>query len=224
MVENAGVKGPKYNFDDGGYSLGADKVIVLNPFYIKLDERKSTPILYVSGESAQHRFNDKIINMSKEADLDIELIDKNSFTSDNTDKYNDTGVLIDWLDERLNHKDLNILPTDNTRIDEISKKYGAEYLVIPGAVNYIYKSPVKKVPLIIISVLLPVYSWPFIFPFLFKKFTATGVYTIVFNLKTGKQEMSKVGVAPYGDRYDVLYSFLYDYLSQIKRPGVSNNK
>lgn len=210
-----------YNSKCDCYALGVDKLIVLNPFYIRMDERKKEPLLFVSGEYAQNKFNEKIKDMSDEAGVDVELLDKNK--SANIDAYNDIAVLTDWISERLDHGKIQLLPTDYNRIAEISKKYGTDYLAIAGAVNYVFKKQ-RKAAFILISVILPVYSWPFTLPYLLKKNSVTQVYTVVFNMKTGDTEMSKLGNAPFGDRYDVLYSFLYDYLLQIKRKGLSNNK
>lgn len=213
----------KYNYKWDCYALGVDKVLLLNPFYLKIDERKKTPVMYAGSDDAQKKFNEKITGISSKIKLDVELVDKKQFTTGSVDNYNEMCVLIDWLDERIDHKRLKMVPTDYTQIDAISKKYGTEYLGLVGAINYIEKK--ENMPLVILmSVVFPVYSWIFTFPYMFRKKQETYVYTIIFNMKTGQPEMVNIGNAPLSDKSDVINSFLYDHLKQIKREGVKKNK
>jgi len=59
---------------------------------------------------------------------------------------------------------------------------------------------------------------------MFTKSTETYVYTIIYNMKTGQPEMINVGFAKLGDKNDVVGSFLYDHLKQIRRKGEKKNK
>lgn len=213
----------KYNDKWDCYALDIEKVLVVNPFYLKIDERKKTPVLYAGSEDARKELSEKIKDISKEVKLDVDFIDKQNFTTSSVDDYNDMGVLIDWMDERIDHKSLKMMPTDYLRVDEISKKYGTEHLALVGAINFIEKKDALGL-VIVMSVLLPVYSWIFSFPYLFTKSTDTYVYTIVFNLKTGQTEMLNIGNAPLSDKNDVISSFLYDHLKQIKRKDQKKNK
>ncbi|UPT66816.1 MAG: hypothetical protein M0D57_20685 [Sphingobacteriales bacterium JAD_PAG50586_3] len=96
-------------------------------------------------------------------------------------------------------------------------------MAIMGAINFVEKK--KGVGLAIaISVILPVYSWFFTFPYLIAKKTNTYVYTIVFNVKTGQTEMVNVGHVGLGDKNDIINTFLYDHLKQISRKGQNKNK
>lgn len=212
----------KYNEADDTYALDVDKVIVVNPFFLKIDERKKTPVQYAGTEEAQKRFNQNIIDISKEVKLDVEILDKYKFTSASVEYYNDMAVLNDWIDERIDHRSLAMLPTDYLRIENICKKYGTEHLGLVGAINFIEKKNGFKTFVYIYISLLP-YTWFVTFPYLFKKLNQTYVYTTVFNLKTGQPEMVKIGKTQNPDKNFILKAFLYDYLNQIKR-STSKNK
>lgn len=212
----------KYNYKWDCYALGVDKVLFLNPFYLKIDERKKAPVLYAGSDEAQKKFNDNISKTASDVNLNVEVLDKKQFNASSVEGYNDMGVLIDWLDERIDHKKLKILPTDYLQVDAISKKYDTEYIGLIGAINYVEKK--RGIGLAIaISVMLPVYSWLFTFPYLFTKSTHTYVYTIVFNMRTGLTEMVNIGNASLGDKQDVVGSFLYDHLKQISRGNQNKN-
>jgi Zn-dependent protease with chaperone function len=212
----------KYNGEWDTYALGVDKVLIVNPFYLKIDERKKNPVSYSGSEDAQKDFNKKLIEMSAKTGLDVEILDKQEFNSGSVDNYNDMGVLIDWMDERIDHKKLKMLPTDYLRVDDITKKYGTDYLTLMGTINFIEKKRGIGWAIFATIYLFP-FSWPFTIPYFINKRSHTYVYTVVFNLKTGQTEMVKIGHAPLKDRYDVMNSFIYDYLQQIKRTGKSKN-
>lgn len=212
----------KYNGEWDTYALGVDKVLIVNPFYLKIDERKKNPVSYSGSEDAQKDFNKKLIEMSAKTGLDVEILDKQEFNSGSVDNYNDMGVLIDWMDERIDHKKLKMLPTDYLRVDDITKKYGTDYLTLMGTINFIEKKRGIGWAIFATIYLFP-FSLPFTIPYFINKRSHTYVYTVVFNLKTGQTEMVKIGHAPLKDRYDVMNSFIYDYLQQIKRTGKSKN-
>lgn len=208
----------KYNEDKDLYALGIDKVIIVNPFYLQIDERKTSPIIYAGTEDKQTQFNKNIAELSKTINLDVEIIDKHKLTTTSIDYYNDMAVLIDWIDERADHKTMEILPTDYLKIEEITKKYGTEHISFMGAIKFIEKkNPYKN---IIYGVLCMIpYTWFVTIPYFIKRLDHTYVYTTVFNLRTGQPEMVKYGQSPSNDREFVVKSFLYDYLKQIKRTG-----
>jgi hypothetical protein len=214
--------GKKYNSKWDCYALGVEKVLIVNPFYLKIDERKKTPVMYAGSDEARKDLNGKIKDISNDIKLDVEILDKQEFNAGSVDDYNDMGVLIDWMDERIDHKKLKMLPTDYGRIEDITKKHGTDYLGITGTINFVAKKPYKGLA-VLISVVMPIYTWPFTIPYLIKKNTTTYVYNIVFNLKTGQPEMVNIGSAPYGDKNDIVNSFIYDHLLQMKRKGVSKN-
>jgi hypothetical protein len=212
----------KYNGEWDTYALGVDKVLIVNPFYLKIDERKKNPVSYSGSEDAQKDFNKKLLEMSAKTGLDVEILDKQEFNSGSVDNYNDMGVLIDWMDERIDHKKLKMLPTDYLRVEDITKKYGTDYLTLMGTINFIEKKRGIGWAIFATIYLFP-FSLPFTIPYFINKRSHTYVYTVVFNLKTGQTEMVKIGHAPLKDRYDVMNSFIYDYLQQIKRTGKSKN-
>lgn len=210
------VNSGRYNEDKDTYALGLDKLIVVNPFYLQIDERKSSPILYSGTEEKQKLFNENIADLSGDIKLDVEIIDKNKLSQTSIDYYNDMSVLLDWINERADHKSLEILPTDYLRIEEISKKYGTEHIGFMGTINFIEKKNQYKNIVYGALCIIP-YMWFITIPYFIKRLDHTYVYTTVFNLRTGQPEMIKYGQSPSNDREYVVKSFLYDYLNQVKQ-------
>lgn len=207
---------PLYNQKNDCYALGVDKVLVLNPFYLKLDERKENHVLYEGSEGAQEKLSKRIVDLAGDAKLDIDIIDKKQFTTASVEDYNTEGILTDWLDERIDHHDLNILPTDYLEIKTITEKYGCEHIALMGTINFIEKKRGVGYA-ILISIVMPYFSWPITIPYMIIRKSDTYVYTVLYNLQTGQQEMENIGKAGMSDNYDIVGTFIYDHLKQIKR-------
>ncbi len=198
---------------------------MLVPIVMPWDERKRVSNLYESSENAQRKFDNKLRELAARIDLAIEVIDKKQLDEKDVTRYNDMTVLVDWFEERLDHRRLAMVPTDYANVDSIIKKHGTKYLAVLGSVNFIAPKMRKRYLInAAVSIVLPVFSWPFTFKYLFKKSTETYVYATVYNMETGEVEMTKTGRAPTPDRSDIVNAMLYDYLLQIKRAGYANNK
>lgn len=213
----------KYNFKDDCYALGVDNIVVFNPFYLQIDERKKVPVQYASTEESKEKFNKKITQLSDKINLDINIIDKNEITTSDTEKYNELALIIDWLDERIDHNKLKMIPTDYLQIDNFTKKYGTEYLSLMGVISFLQKRS-WLTPIVLFFVLSPLSLAVTVPMTLLGKDYTTYAYTVVYNLKTGQPEMVKVGQTQKRDANDILNGFFYDYLKQIKREGAKRNK
>lgn len=208
----------KYNEDHDTYALNVDKLVIVNPFYLRIDERKESQILYKSSDNSQSNLITQINNMAGQADLQVDIIDKKQLTADAVTDYNEMAIMMDWIDERAELKDMQMIPTDYLRMEEISKKYGTDHVAIMGVINFIEKKT-GVFGAIFGTIFIPVISWPITIPMLIKKETDTFVYTLVFNIKTGKPEMVKVSHTGISDYNEVTKSIIFDHLKQVKRKG-----
>lgn len=211
-------EGMVYNAYTNTYALGVDSVLLLNPIYLQVDERKDIPVMYVSSSNAQEVFNKNIAKLSKRIGLKTELINNKDFSTSSVDAYNDMCVLLTWLNECDKHEDIEMLPVDYIQVQEIRNKYNIDHLALMGTVSVVTKKENVGF-LIYAAVIFPVYSWAFALPAIFKRDITTTVFTKVLNLKTGKVEMVQRTKCDLSDKNDVIDSILYDHLFQIKRAG-----
>jgi hypothetical protein len=197
-----------------GYSLGLEKVIFMNPFYIKVDERKKTAVQYGVSEERQELLNQRIRKCADAARLSYEMLDKKKLGSSEAETYNNISLMTDWLDERLDHKKINFLCTDHERIQEYSDRTGTHHLALVGAVNYIERRPYKA-SVIVICLSLP-YAIPWGLYYILTPKRTTYVYAMVYNLKTGVREMGEVKEIKMPDREDVMNATIYELVQGIR--------
>ena len=114
------------------------KVILLEPFFVKIDERlKNEEVRYVEADVNQEKFTETINECAQLQSFEIITIDPNLFTSTQTEKLNDFSVINDWFTEKFDSNNDNVNPILNTNdIDNIIAKYGTQYVMKTGIVNY----------------------------------------------------------------------------------------
>ncbi len=120
------------------------KVLLLEPFFIKIDETQREEIQYVSSDQKQEDFS-KIINLcAQKLEFEIITIDPGLLTSKEVDKINDYSVINDWFDEKFDtEKEKNkILNTDD--IEGVIKKYGTPYVLKTGIATVVSLSGKKR--------------------------------------------------------------------------------
>lgn len=224
--ENEFVKKKKRKKDlkeDAPLALGIDTVMVLNPFYLKIDERKKNPVLFAGSDKSQKEFNNKIQNIAGHTNIILDILDKTQLDTSNVVMYNEMALLADWVEEREGHGKLNLIPTDYIQITDIAQKYNTNYLALMGTVSYIERRENLGF-LIAATIIMPVWSWPLTIPFMVKKNTLTFVYTVVYDVKTGERKMVKTGITNLSDNNDVIMSFLYNHMQQIStKPSTNSN-
>jgi hypothetical protein len=88
-----------------GHAVGIDKIVMVNPWFAKLDKRKKTPVQHVASESAEIALSNQILQNANIAKLDVELLGDYSFKGPDAEKFNDYAFLKSWMNERPKHMD-----------------------------------------------------------------------------------------------------------------------
>ena len=197
-----------------GRALGIDKIVIVNPFYEKLDERKKEEMQFIDAESALLDFSEKLIKNASIAKLEMELLDPKSFKKDESDKFNDFALLNDWAMERIRHGNINLSVSDNNYVRKLVDKYNTKYFLWTGisttreireyAGYYVCLSALffYTLPLGIIYAITPAYD--------------TWFYVLLFDVETGKVILLEEQFINSNDRPDILNSRIYDIFFQIK--------
>ncbi|MBN8697172.1 MAG: M48 family metallopeptidase [Bacteroidetes bacterium] len=118
-----------------------DKIVVIDPYYKRIDETVSDVGIYSINEKRKSDFLDIIEMNARKIKIDCEIIDPNKFLSSNTVKYDDFSVFNDWFNERMEGGRVQSCPILNT--DEITllvKKYGTKYFLWNGVFSVKLKS------------------------------------------------------------------------------------
>ncbi len=198
-----------------GYSIGAEKVVIVTPGFLKADERKRQMIQYLASESWEMEYMQMLIKDAELLKLKIEILDQHRLQQNDAETFNDIAFLNDWINKRFDDIDQGITLTDRKKLDELIKKYNTRYFYWGGVINLREKKNFNYV-----YVILMIYTWPLIPMYAYliaKPQYETLHYAVVFDLEKGKPALTSYNVINKNSQKDVLHSNIYDVLYQIKK-------
>ncbi|MBC8172353.1 MAG: M48 family metalloprotease, partial [Chitinophagales bacterium] len=90
-------EGYGYNKKKDEYALGEDKIVIVEPYYMKVDELSDIPVKYEASEQAQIDLKNKIKESAKVLDMEVDFIESTDLSASDTEKFNELNILNDWL-------------------------------------------------------------------------------------------------------------------------------
>ncbi len=121
------------------------KVLLLEPFYLKIDESKEEEFQYFSSDKKQENYIVTVNNCAQKQNFELVTLDPGLVTSSDVDKVNDYSVINDWFSEKFDADSDDKNPIFNTNeIDNLVGKYGTQYVFKTGIVNYKSRSGKKR--------------------------------------------------------------------------------
>lgn len=171
-------------------SVKIQKVVLLEPFFIKVDETQREEIQYITSDEKQEAYSKTINECAQMLELELVTIDPGLLTVGEVDKINDYSVINDWFDEKFDtDKEKNkILNTDE--IDAIIKKYGTPYVLKTGVANVININGRKR----------------------------TYFYGFLFDIKKNELVYRRYELFKTKDRQDLVNAKTYQMLFELKHP------
>ncbi|MEY4904654.1 MAG: hypothetical protein RLZZ292_2469, partial [Bacteroidota bacterium] len=166
-----------------GAYLGINKILIINPLYQKMDNRKHNKRQYLAGENSQVFLKNLMDKNAKLAKLKTTLLDVLTLKDNEVEKFNDIVQLNDWLSEQTKAKDLLLQGAQQAKINAIAKKYGTEHVLWLGVISL--REP--KAGVIRQGLATLVYP-PFLPVALYNALTPTYdmlFYAVLYNIKTG---------------------------------------
>ncbi|MFL5764227.1 MAG: M48 family metallopeptidase [Bacteroidia bacterium] len=171
--------------------LGVDKVLFLDPFYMKVKRSGNTEMVnYFESEDKQKKLEDIQRKCADRLGLQYESLNTKHLEAGDIDRYNMNSVLNDWLTERFNHGDnADEMVVGTDEIKALTEKYGTKYLAWSGVYNE-------------------------------KTHKAHNTYFfILFNLESGELMKYETHYTRSKDNTDLITSFVYNSLMYVyKRP------
>ena len=192
-----------------------EKVIFFNPLYYSIDERKEVALKYVASERNREKILSRIETSAKIAKLPFEFLADNSFALTDAEKINNIALINNWINEYFLHKNIDIFPVDYEQIDLLSSNLDSRYLCV--AVNmYTINKKDDIASYVALSIVVPLYSWPLTFPYLFTKDIETNFYLLAFDLKQRRIVYNGKRHLVSKNREDISLSTFYDFFSTLK--------
>lgn len=189
-----------------------NKVIINKPFLVKVDLRKKNDAIYSASEIDPEKLKSLIEKNAKIAKIEIAHIDNIGLKSQETERYNDFCNLNEWLEERFESSDVNLIPQHSAHIDSIIERNGSQYVAYPYIITAKQR---KNIPGIVFKMLL-VFPMPFAFNDIFTN-NSTFFYYYVFDLNSGKPLLEINNFAKRNTSNTFLNSRIYDAFYQTKK-------
>jgi len=198
-----------------GVSLNADKIVLADPYYSKIDERKDIQTKYIKSEKKQLDFRESVSKNAERLDLEIEILGKKESMNDDINRLNEISISNNWLEELAAHDKVKIIPYNYQFMKPLSESYGTNYFAWMGLLNARLKTEFNGT-LFAVS-LLTVYPLPFYLASLIRPDYATYYYALVVNVETSEVLIEESRYNDTRDNNDLIQSQIYDTFFQIKR-------
>jgi hypothetical protein len=177
-----------------GLKLGIHKVVIVNPFYLKLDARKETAVQYIATEAGQAHQRALIEKTAKAANLQTVILDVTHLKESQIDVFNDIRFLNEYFTEQNKLSGLSLTPgAQQNRIDSIAQKYGTDYFLWIGTVS------LRDNPATIFAARHDMMH-----------------YAVLYDVRTGRNQTIKSEFFDDRDSDSLMKSQLYDTFLQIR--------
>jgi hypothetical protein len=197
-----------------GYRLGIDRVVVVNPYYLKMDVRKEDNVEYIDTEEGQFDLRKLVEDVAEVSDLEVEMLDVTNLRSSEVDKFNDIRLLNEWFSEQIDHEDLTLtIGYRQNEIDAIAEKYGTDYFLWTGVISLREK---KFAPglVILLSALYPP-ALPLGILYALTPEHEMLYYKVLYDVRTGRNQVLKFEYLDRKDSQTMVKAHTYDAFQQI---------
>jgi beta-barrel assembly-enhancing protease len=177
-----------------GLKLGIHKVVIVNPFYLKLDARKENSVQYIATEAGQAHQRALIETTAKAANLQTVILDVTHLKASQIDVFNDIRFLNEYFTEQNKLSGLSLTPSaQQNLIDSIAQKYETDYFLWLGTVS-LRDNPA--------TIFAPRHNMMH--------------YAVLYDVRTGRNQTLKSAFFDDRDSDALMKSQLYDTFLQIR--------
>ncbi|SDK29774.1 Peptidase family M48 [Catalinimonas alkaloidigena] len=196
---------------------GIDRMLVVDPEYIKISEIHSKGVQFLASEQANDRLNFLIQDNAQRLGLDTEILDDLAFGANDVDKFNDYVRLNRWIGLRMSHfrNGIQLATPDDAWRQAMMKKYDTRYFCRIGFASV--RERRERIGQTLVLSAITFYGFPFGLYYAFTPDCGLYHYQIVMDLETGTPVFHCLDYINNRDRPDLLKSVLYDNFYQLQR-------
>ncbi len=202
-----------YYMVNNSVSLDIDKIVVVNPEYVKLKSNKDRSVQYIQSEEKQAEFRNEIVEVSKMSNLDVKLLGLGELSGTDLESFNNLNELDTYFQQQLELPSQGLHPSTNqTKINDIAESYGTDYFLWTGLIS-VGRNKIKP-----LAVGLGVVFPPAFASRIFDKVVYnddTFFYAILFDVKNGKRRALKLDFIDGSLTNPFMKAHLYDVFNQI---------
>jgi hypothetical protein len=198
-----------------GVSLNADKIVLADPFYSKIDERKEIQMKYIKSEKKQLDFRESIYKNAERVGVEVSILGKKNAMNEDINRLNEIAISNAWLGERADHDFLKIIPYNYQFMKPLSDSYGTTHFAWMGLFNARLKKEFNGTAFVLS--LFSIYGLPFYLTAMALPDYATYYYAIVVDIESNEILIEEGRFNGSRDNNDLIQSQIYDTFFQIKR-------
>jgi len=195
------------------YSLGLEKVLIVNPYYARLNANNKKKFKYLVSEDGHIDFVNRLKLNGRKSKLDVDVLDSRSLASNEVDKLNDIALLEEYVVDRLGHDEVPALFPEREKIMNMAKKYNTDYFMWSGVISYT-ENQRKKRGIAVLSAFCP-YLLPFTLSYLINGGHYTYYFNMMYDVKTDKVKMVNFREIDSRTGPSILNSHIYDTFLQL---------
>ena len=198
-----------------GQRLGIKKVLVLNPFYLRVDLRKTPDeVKYVLSEQNQAILRERMEENAKKVGLRIEFLDVADLNSKDVEAFNDIIILREWVNNQLDFESLSITPGyRQNEVKAIAEKYGIDHIIIGGVFSARERSAATYLEWAVGLMFYPILPYV-VYEALSPQFESL-LFLGMYNVNSGYRETLKLKSFAKKDREGIINAHLYDTFLQL---------
>lgn len=194
-----------------GYALGIDKTLIINPIYIRLNDRKKQPLDIFASEQRQKSLNEAIIKESQSLNLDAIMITPSSFDENSIETFNNLSIINAWYRE-MGETEVDMITSNYDALMKVAEKYDTPYFTRILVVDE--KEKVQGDYILYGIIMYPVLPYA-----LYKAFTSHNsiIITMIHDVNTGQIKMVQGTQSGSSINKGKLSKLTRSHLNQIKR-------
>jgi predicted Zn-dependent protease len=201
-----------YWYDDVSYydPVGANKVVVIDPVFEKYNLRYKRN--HTKSEDKKLDLGNMFLADYSKIDMETELISSKELTKIDVDKYNEIGLVFQWIEEVLAHDNLDMISSKNDAMKDLIDKFGTNHFLFTSIYAYKERNQFNSNHLLGI---LAFYSIPFVIADLLIVHNYFELAAVSINADTDKVEFLSVTDVNLKESNRIIQAYVYDILYQL---------
>ncbi len=193
----------------------ADEIILANFTNIKLDERKSDPVMYTAMKEQTEEMLDIVKSCAKMNDLNVTMLMPEELQTEDSVLFRDRNTILKYLNERVKYEGNDeFYGTDHRAVNEATARYNTKYIAVVSVVGVLLKKDIDPT-YVCASVLYPPLAIVSLYA-LIKPERASYLSFELYDVSTGKKVFTRYKYFNTNSNPDLLKSEFYNLFLKFK--------
>ncbi len=188
------------------------KIVVIDPIYRDYNLKNKQNL--EKSENKKIRLSNAYTQPYRNLNLEVEMIDSKDLSKDNVDKYNDLGLVFQWLIEVLDHDNIDMITSTHDQMDGLTNRYGTDEFLFTGIYAFKERNEANFNHLLWA---MTVYGLPFVLVDLLIIHNYFDMVSFSINATTDHTNFVEVNEVNLKASSKIIDVYIYDVLNQINK-------